>query len=486
MQAQQIKMMGGELKRFLGTLDDCFARSESRGQLRHYIGGQVSDLPRKSVEPMALSAGVPPRTLQCFLATARWNEHRMRDRIQWRVARDHAAARAIGTVDDTGHPKKGTHTAGVQRQWCGNTGKIDNCVVSVHIGYSVDDFHCLLDSDVYLPESWAKDPGRRAKAKIPDDVTYRKKTDIALAQIDRALANGVRVWAWTFDEWYGRDGEFLDGLNSRGQNYVGEVPSDFTGWARRPRVLTQARPQEARKRGRKRRYPRLARQGSEAGKVKHLASFSPVFRKQAWRRFKVKDGEKGPVIWEAKFAPFYRKHGDGLPGPTHTLIVARNVLNPDEVKYFVSNQIVGAGVTREDLLWVAFSRWPIERCFKLGKRDIGMDHFEARSWRAIHRHLYLSQLSLLFCARVQRRLREKNDGRFVPDGGAGAAGRQRLDRRPIPAAASETTTVSTDRRTDRLLSTPKPPGPQVSYETNAPTPARTEHQRQSIELVYSE
>ena len=169
-----------ELNTFLAEFDDCFARSESRERLRNYIGGQVSDLPRKSIEPIALAAGVVPRTLQCFLASAKWDECRMRDRTQWIVARDHANRQAIGAVDGTDNPKKGTHTAGVQRQWCGNTGKIDNCVVSCHISYTVGDFQCLLDSDLYLPESWANDPARRREARIPDDVVYRKTPPLSL------------------------------------------------------------------------------------------------------------------------------------------------------------------------------------------------------------------------------------------------------------------------------------------------------------------
>ncbi|KKK47256.1 hypothetical protein LCGC14_3157050, partial [marine sediment metagenome] len=106
MDVKRIKSMGRELKTFLAEFDDCFARSESRERLRNYIGGQVSDLPRKSIEPIALAAGIPPRTLQCFLATAQWDEHRIRDRIQWIVARDHTHRQAVGTVDDTGNPKK--------------------------------------------------------------------------------------------------------------------------------------------------------------------------------------------------------------------------------------------------------------------------------------------------------------------------------------------------------------------------------------------
>jgi len=485
MDVKQIKNMGKELRRFLDKFDDCFGRSEPREHLRTYMGGQLSDLPRKSIEPIALAAGIPPRTLQRFLASVQWDEQRIRDRIQWIVARDHAHRQAVGTVDDTGNPKKGKHTAAVGRQWCGNAGKVDNCVVSVHISYTVGDFQCLLDSDLYLPKDWANDPIRRKEVGIPDDVEYRKKTAIALEQIRWSLVNGIRVAAWTFDEWYGRDGEFLDGLDTLGQSYIGEVPATFTGWVHEPRILHAPRPQEARKHGRKRRYPRLARKALPASEVKNLLIYSRQFQKQKWTRFKIKDGEKGPVVWEVKHTPFYRKHGQGgLPGPSHTLIVARNVLNPGEVKYFVSNMAVGTdGVSLEWMLWVAFSRWPIERCFELAKRDLGMDHFETRSWCAIHRHLYISQLSLLFCGCVHQRLREKNSGESVPDSRAGSPGRLRLDHRTSVASPAPTDHIPTGRQTDRLLSTSQSSSPNLSYKTNPSTPARTGHRRRSIELV---
>ena len=221
MDVKEIGNMGKELAKFLGEFDDCFGRSEPRQHLQTYVGGQLSNLRRKSIEPIALETGVPPRTLQRFLASVQWDEDRMVDRTQWIVARDHPHRQAIGVVDETGNPKKGIHTACVQRQWCGNTGKIDNCVVSVHIAYTAGDFQCLLDSDLYLPQAWADDRVRREAVGIPADAVYRKKTAIALGQIGRALGNGIRVAAWTFDEWYGRDGEFLDGLDALGQSYIG-------------------------------------------------------------------------------------------------------------------------------------------------------------------------------------------------------------------------------------------------------------------------
>lgn len=485
MDASQIKQMGRRLQTFTRKFDDCFVRQDSREHLRTYINGQLSGLERKSIEPIALARGVPPRTLQAFLGLAVWDEALLRDRQQVLIAQEHAHPQAIGEVDDSGYPKKGDHTAGVQRQWCGNTGKKDNCVVMVHLGYTAGDFQCLLDSELYLPQDWAQDLERRARAGIPETMIYRKKTAIALAQIAHALGNGIRVCAWTFDSWYGRSGEFLDGLEALGQNYVGEVPCDFTGWLRSPAILVQPTAAQVRQRGRKMLFPRLARRNQPAGEVQNLVTYSPIFRKQKWQRFRVKEGEKGPLIWEAKFAAFYRRQGEnGVPGRPHTLIVARNVLHPAEVKYFVSNlSLRNPGLTRENLLGIAFGRFGIERCFEIAKRDLGMDHFEVRSWKAIQRHFYISQLSQLFCARVHQDLREKNIGDAEIDGGTGAPGRRRLDPGPPVEPGGPDASLPGGGPTDRLLSTPQPAGPPKSSPNDLADPARLGNQNKLAEIV---
>jgi len=440
MEVKDVKAMGRKLKKFLSDFDDCFGRSEPRANLKTIVQGQLSDLERKSLEPIALAAGVPPRTLQDFVASGDWDQERMCNRGQQIVATKHAHPRAIGVVDESGNPKKGNETCGVYRQWCGNTGKVDNCVVGVHLGYVADDFQCLLDSDLFLPEEWADDGERRRKTKVPDEVVFRTKPEIALSQVKRALGNGIRFWFLTFDELYGRSGPFLDGVAELGQNFVAEIPCDFVGWLRAPKILIKPTPAQIRKKGRKRQFPRLSRQSPPACEVRNLVKYSPVFTQQKWQPYHIKDGEKGPLVWEVKSAPFYRKQGEeGLPGPTHTLIVARHVLHPEKIKYFLANQSLSPHVTLKDLLWVAFSRYPIERCFEIGKRDLGMDHFEVRQWPGIHRHFYISQLTQLFCAQVHQTLREKNSDRITSDGRTGSPGRQCLDYRttgetfrPIP------------------------------------------------------
>ncbi|NQU22478.1 MAG: transposase [Candidatus Nealsonbacteria bacterium] len=241
---------------------------------------------------------------------------------------------------------------------------------------------------------------------MPDEIEFCTKPQIALGQIDRALANGVRVSAWTFDELYGRDGKFLDGLQSRRQVFVGEIPCDFHGWMQKPTVLRTG-PKRPGKRGRRKQYPRVARRRPSC-EVRNLVTYSPVFREQSWQPYRIKDTDKGPEVWEVKWAVFWRKDEDGLPTRRHCLIVARNVLT-GEVKYFLSNRVpgernpvTGQWVTLRWLLRVAFGRWTIESCFREGKEELGLDHYEVRGWRCVHRHFYVTGLSHLFCARVRQ------------------------------------------------------------------------------------
>lgn len=220
--------------------------------------------------------------------------------------------------------------------------------------------------------------------------------------IDRALANGIRVKAWTFDEAYGRDGHFLDGLDERREAFVGEAPPNFHAWLSKPRILRKPPKNRA---GRPANYPRLLRRDAHPREVQNLARYSPNFTEQKAQRYRIKDTCHGPEVWEIKWHTCWRKtHGAGLASRQATLIVARNVLT-GEKKYFLSNRVPGrGGWTLRDLLRVAFGRWQVEACFREVKEELGWDHFECRGWRCIHRHLYVTILSGLFCARVRQQL----------------------------------------------------------------------------------
>jgi SRSO17 transposase len=405
MDAYQFRRLETEFTAFLDRFSDCFSRKDTRAHLGVYVRGQLSDLPEKSVEPIALEAGVAPRTLQEFLSQLKWDEDRMRDRLQQDVSAEYAGPHTIGIIDETSDVKKGDKTPGVQKQWCGRLGKTENCIVTVHLGFARGDFHCLLDGELYLPKSWDADRDRCREAGIPDSVVYRPKWQIGLDLHQRAVANGLAFEWITFDEGYGSKPEFLRELSSRGQMYVGEVPRSFAAWLDPPRVVNRRYRRNGKGRGRK--VPRLACDSPPTRRVDELLSDKRL-SDQPWKRFHVKDGEKGPMVWECKRAMITIKDAQGLPGQRLHLVVARNVMEPDELKFFVSN---GPMETRlETLLLVAFSRWRVERCFEDDKSEIGLDQYEGRRYLGLKRHLIISAVSYLFLARVRQHWGEKKSG----------------------------------------------------------------------------
>ena len=435
MDVQQICQLKPKLTLFLQQFDDCFPRKDTRAHLAIYITGQLSDLPQKSVEPIALKAGVPPRTLQEFFTQLCWSEDQMRDRFQGIVRTQHAGAQAIGLIDETSDVKKGHKTPGVKRQWCGVVGKRENCIVTVHLGYARNDFHCLLDSELFLPEDWSQDRERCRQAGIPDAMTYRPKWQIALELFDRAVGNGLHFDWMTFDEGYGGKPDFLRSLSARGQQFVGEVPKNFVGWLKAPHVV--ARPFHKDRQGRGRRIPRLASDSPSARRVDELTD---ELRDQAWRRWHVKDRDDGPMVWEVKHGRFTPKDEDGLPGEPMHLIVARNVLSPAETKFFVSNAPPEVPVST--LLLVAFSRWRVERCFEDEKGEIGLDHYEGRRYLGLKRHLIVSAVSHLFLAETRQDLGgEKSGADGVPD--------PHRDRRPDPILVAGPDPLEEAARTNR-------------------------------------
>lgn len=231
---------------------------------------------------------------------------------------------------------------------------------------------------------------------------FKTKPQIALDLIDRSLANGIKVKAWTFDELYGRDGHFLDGLDERREAFVGEVPPNFHAWPSKPKVLKKPPKNRG---GRPKKYPRLARRFANPSEVRNLAQYSSEFTSKKAQRYRIKDSQNGPEVWEIKWNVCWRKtHTTDLISRTCTLIVARNALT-GERKFFISNRVPGRnGWTLRDLLRIAFGRWQVEGCFREVKEELGWDHFECRGWRCVHRHLYVTILSQLFCARVRQQL----------------------------------------------------------------------------------
>lgn len=384
---------------FLARFSHCLDAA-AFAHLKTYVEGQLSELERKNVERIALHAGVRPRTLQEFLASYDWDHEAMRKELHRIVATEHAGRHAVGIIDETSFVKKGDKTPGVQRQHCGAVGKQENCVVTVHLSYACGDFHCLLDEELFLPQVWSDDRARCHEARIPEDMVYRPKTEIALEQYDRAVANGLIFDYVTYDEWYGSKPAFQSALQARRQKYVGEIHKGHRIWIRRPRVTDRA--YRKNRRGNSRKTPRLVSGSPKSRPVGTCLSSCPELSRQQWTKWKVKNTEKGPKVVEVKHAIVYPQSETGLPAPAHHLLVVRDVLAPDDLKYFLCNS--PADTTVEVLLKVAFSRWHVERCFEDDKKYVGMDHFEGRRYTGLLRHLIISAVSLLFLARARENL----------------------------------------------------------------------------------
>jgi SRSO17 transposase len=365
-------------------LAPCFARyllpyRRYVGEIRcaynveNYCRGLLSDEPRKSIEPLALRCGAAVRSLQCFLKDGEWDHLAMRDEHQRTAGKALAAEPdpeglgTIGLIDETSCLKKGDQTPGVQRQYLGCVGKLDNGIVTVHLAATRGDLKVLLDSDLFLPQKWDRDRDRCRKAGIPDDVRYAPKWRQAFFQYVRARENGLKFDGLVFDEGYGGKPAFLRSLHALEQRFVGEVPTTFS--------LSQA----------------------ASSKRRPAREWLVPERRQGWKRLRVEQATGGERFW------WYRSMRGWVRGMRVRLVVAVD-RRSGEVKYFVTNAV---GERPQQILRVAFRRAVVEHLFRLAKQEVGLMHYEGRHYRGLMRHQILALLTLGFVSLHTARLRKK-------------------------------------------------------------------------------
>jgi SRSO17 transposase len=414
MTEQQLAALGPALDDFLRPYLFCCGYTQSFAHLHTYCKGLLSDLKRKTVEPIALASGCAVRTLQEFLRDHLWDFAQVRDQLQRHVADLLPAWPAddlgiVGLIDETSALKSGTKTPGVQRQYLGCVGKLANGIVTVHLGLCRGRYKTLIDAELFLSEEWAADQERRAAAGIPEDMVYRPKWKIALEEIDRALAQKVPLDWLTFDEEYGKAPEFVTGLDDRQLRFVGEVPKILS-------CLAAARSATR---------PGAAVKGRQAVEV---VRHSPAFQKQCCVQVKLPQQTGGQQVWEVKAAQVWQMQDGQWSQRTCWLIWAKNVATGEE-KYFLSNAPAGAKLER--LVRVAFRRWNVEHSIRLAKSEIGFTHYEGRNYTALMRHQTLCLLMLTFVAEHTERLRGEKSG--ANDG----AGMQWLEPRVRGVAGAE-------------------------------------------------
>jgi SRSO17 transposase len=392
---QALPLFNDFLGRFTPLLVEDKRTEGRKERAEAYLRGLLLDAEStKTAEAIALKVHGDPsqvRMTQVFLGQSAWADEPLRGELTRWVDEEIASDEGILIVDESGIPKCGDQSVGVARQYCGATGKIDNCQIGVYLAYTSDKGHTLLDERLYLPrEEWALNLERRKEAGVPDDIVFRTKPELAL-ELVRTVGPKVRHGWVTFDEGYGKDPGFLSGLEELDERYIGEVPKSFRGWLRRPKVVA----------GRKGKL-HVRRGEPEPQTVEQIAASLPA---SAWKRLRFREGTKG--IQQAHFAAVrIVAERDDLPGPELWLVIERSCDQARYVKYYVSNAAQDCPLLA--MAQAGHSRWPVEDCFLRAKQEVGLDDYEVRGWRGWHHHMTLVMLALWFLVLQKRRLGGKN------------------------------------------------------------------------------
>src|SRR6266545_1595708 len=352
-----------------------FAPLGERAEQRHwaltYLQGQLLDLERKSIEPMALALGDQDT--------------------------------GVLIIDGCDFPKQGTHSVGVARQWCGALGKVANCQASVVACYASQRGYTLVDRQLYMPEKWFTPAyqQRRENCGVPADLAFQTEPELAWTLIERLHTEQVLPFEWVIgDEHFGNNPVLLDRIAAAKLRYMMEVPHDTLVWQQRPATAV---PPRSSKKGRPPQRARLLPEAPTPLRVDALASDGAL----RWQAYQIQEGAKGPLI--ALFACVrVVAVRDGLPGPDQWLVLRRSLGERAQLKTYLSN--APATTPQATLVRKSGMRWPVEAAILECKSEVGMDHYEVRSWRGWHQHITMSLLAHHFLVRQRCRLGEKNGG----------------------------------------------------------------------------
>lgn len=410
MAANRVRACAKKVTGFHQRFESCFGRREAKAHSLVYLQGLILGEGRKNVERIALRFstardGGPPSqnevvALQEFLTLSPWQARSVQEKIQAVFAEELVPSTAawplgtVGVVDESAFVKSGPESCGVARQWCGRLGKKENCQVGVYLIGVTPAGTALLDHGLYLPQDWVTDRARCEKTRVPPEVKFQTKPQMATEQIRRTRGAGHVRFDWiTADELYGRNGDFLDALEEDGQRYVVEVPANTSVWTEDP--STQMRSWCGN--GRPPKNPRR----DSVRSVKEVAeSLAPA----AWQVLQLRDGAKGPLAFEfARVRVWAMRHNKS--GPPVWLVIRRSLAEKPEVKYYISN--ADESTPLSTLALVTGTRWRVEEFFEDGKGDFGMSDYEARAWTSWQHHMTMVALAHLFMTTTKHELQEE-------------------------------------------------------------------------------
>jgi SRSO17 transposase len=368
------------LEKFAEPFLSWLTRREQRGYARTYLAGLVSNVDAKNVESIAYLHDQERHRLQAFVGQSSWEHQPLLDELAIQVAREIGESDAVLVFDPSGFHKSGTHSVGVQRQWCGRLGKIDNCQVGVYLGYVSRVEQALVNVRLYLPEEWAKDQHRRKKCGVPTKIRFRTRHELALEMLDEQGSLLPHGWIAGDDE-MGRSTGFRRALAVRNERYLLAVPSNTT-----IRDLCAAVPE-----------------GKHVRPFEQVRAWAAALPEEAWTRIDVRDAHHGPLIAELATTRVVAKTDRKRIGPEEVLVVMRVKEASGTMKYDYHLSSAAADTPIEEFARVVKAEHRIEECIQRGKSEAGLADYEVRSWAGWHHHQTLSLIATWFLVQEARR-----------------------------------------------------------------------------------
>jgi SRSO17 transposase len=396
---EEVEALADELADYHSEFADRYYRVEQAQWGYKYLQGLMLPIERKAIQPMAMALeGGNVQAMQQFIGQGKWQDEKLLHKHWQLVDETLGEDDGVYIVDESGFPKKGVHSVGVARQWCGVLGKVENCQVGVFGAYASRRGYTLVDHHLFLPKEWFDDEHleRWKKCGIPEGTTHKTKPELALEILQAAVAHGHLRFQWvTCDELYGRNPDFLDGVADLDRWYFAEVPYNTRVWRTRPRTAVP----EWSGRGRRPTKERLLPGEPQPQGVKEIAD---SLKPEEWHPYLIKEGSKGPMVAQFAFLRCVAVR-DELPGPDVWTVFRRSLGEDSELKVYLSN--APSDTPRTELARMAGLRWPVETAIEEGKDALGMDHYEVRTWLGWHHHMTECLLAHHFLVRCQQWLK---------------------------------------------------------------------------------
>jgi len=369
-----------------------FSRREVRHQAVQYLRGLMAPAQRKNCWQIAEAVGdaIPDRS-QRLLYRTQWDADGARDDLQEFIIEAFGDANGIGVVDESGFIKEGTHSVGVQRQYSGTAGKVENSQVGTFLTYASSHGHVFLDRRLYLPKTWCADSERRTRAHVPPEIAFQTKPDQAVAMLEHAWSKGVPMRWVAGDEVYGDSTALRDTVSAHNKLYVLTVPNNTLIWLVRPTLADAQREKDNRPRS----QPPVTEGIELATTVRAAVAAWPETR---WQRLTVADGAKGPRTYDWACQRVVESR-DRLPGPDAWLLARRSLTDATDIAYYLSNASVETPLLT--LAQVAATRYTVEQCLEEAKGETGLDEYEVRYWHSWYRHVTLSMMAHAWLASIR-------------------------------------------------------------------------------------